>query len=1254
MSRISSVSTAIFLLFFNALWAGEIQLTGQGINIPDGDTTPRTTDGTDFGQLAAGGGTSTHTFVIRNEGATALQFVNLAVDGAAFDLLGAHPGVLIQPGGTKSFEVRFDPTSAGIKNGTVTILSNDSNEGTYTFSITGEGLGTPEIDVRGSQNGAGPWVTVLDGDTSPRVSDGTDFGDANVGASAISKTFQIHNTGDGQLTIDSITASNGNFTVAGVPATVGVNQNQTFTLNFSPLSVGTKDTTITIQNNDANEDPYTFRVTGEGQSPEIKIRGLNQLIHNGDSTPTTHDGTDFGQIAAGGGSITREFKIHNDGNTELNVSAILETASAFTITNTPNFATPITPGNSVSFSVNFNPTSAGVRTTTIVVRSDDPSDDPYEFEITGEGLGTPEILVQGQSNGTWVEILDGDTNPGAPDGTDFANATVGGSGKTRTFRIRNTGDAQLVIDSITDGSPHFSVASIPSVVGVNQTQTFTITFTPTSPGTHNTTINIQNNDPNEDPYTFSLTGVGRAPDIEVAGQGLVIANGDTTPRTQDGTDFGQIIAEAGMITRTFIIHNDGNTELNINAIVENGGAFSVSGNPTLAAPIPPGNSASFDVIFNPTSGGIKNATVQIRSDDPANDPYTFDVTGEGLGTPEIELRGRKNISSPWFAITKGATSGDSDRGTNFPGTLVNGGLSTATFQIRNTGGAQISINSITANSPEYVVASVPATVGVNQTQTFTIAFNPSSVGNAPAVVTVLSNDPDDSPFTFALDGLGLADGPALEVRGGPDVDLLYHVTHDWARYPGGRIALTVYELDCDHGEGRPINHGDTTPSLVDGTLFESRYFDSTPYQFIKEDDPPLRPTQFFRLRNSGDSDLTITGIAFTGADLIFPHNEWAPQVLGRTLPPGGCATLPVDFVAPLSLGGNTSTISITSNDPIQPLYQFGVSVTGLSTTYPKEMGVFGPEGDTLQNNASSIDFGLVTSSGGSNTRKIRIQNNGASQLSLSSIISDNSHFIVTPPTNTDLSFDEWVDVNITFSPTATGELNGTVTIQSNADNNPTFTLNVTGNAQGDGGIEPDPESELVIFGGSPMVRLLPEDVTPSPVDGTDAGTFEVGDEVTYSFRARNSGDIPFNFTRAPFIVGTQIKVTDLTPTLQPGEHDDFTLTFTPRNPGDYQLRLVLESDAPTSQFSFVIGATVNESPTIESAGIEIIGFTILDGDAYLNFDTPTGSTYRVVYSDNLQSPWTPVEEAITGGGFYSTFIADGGNFPKRYYRVEKE
>lgn len=1499
MNRILLFSTAFFLLLFNALWAGEITVTGQGRTISSGDISPLGVDGTNFGQLAAGGGTITHTFVIKNIGNSSLLVAGIMENGPAFSLIGAPVGATIQAGNTRSFEVRFNPTSAGVKTATITIANDDSNESTYTFLVTGEGLGNPEINLRGRQNAAGSWVTIIDGDPTPRALDGTDFGDGDVGGTPITKTFQIENTGDGQLTIDSITEGNDNFSVSSIPATVGVNQTQTFIVTFDPQSTGTKTTTVTIQNNDASEDPYTFSLTGEGKAPDIKVRGQTHLIANGDTGPRTTDGTDFGQIAAGGGSVTKTFVIHNDGNQQLNVSSVLETSNAFSISGAPNLATPISAGGSDSFTVTFNPTSAGVRTTTVMIRSDDPAKDPYSFDISGEGLGNPEILVQGQLNGTWIEILDGDTTPHAQDGTDFANATVGGSGKTRSFRIRNTGDAQLTINSITESSPDFLVASVPSTVGVSQTKTFTITFAPSSAGTKNTTITIQNNDPNEDPHTFRLTGVGRAPDLSVRGQGNLIANGDTTPRAQDGTNFGQITAAAGMITKTFVIHNDGNTNLTIDAVLENGPAFSISGAPTAAVPIPAGSTVNFDIIFNPVSGGTKTATVQIRSNDPAKDSYTFDITGEGLGspeiavrgriniaspwssildgdpsptpqdgtdfgevtltgpgltrifeigntgaaqltigsitinsphfsvsgipnvvgvnqtqtfsltfdptargdqsatltiqnndpnedpftfavtgkgkspdlimrgqgfeipigdttprtadgtdfgqvaagggivtrtfvihnegndelnvnsvlengaafslagvpgaafpipagssnsfevtfdptsggiktatvqirsndpnkdpytfeitaealgTPEIELRGRENISSSWLAITKGATSGSTNRGTKFPDTSVNGDLSTVTFQIRNIGGAQITIDSITINSPDFVAASVPSVFGVNQTQTFTIAFNPSSVGNEEAIVTVRSNDPDDDPFTFAIEGLGLDDGPSLQVRGGPNVDLLYNVLHEYGGFLGMNSILTIYTLDCDHGEGRPISHGDTTPSELDGTNLGT-IFPSAPLVNDPAGGRPGKPHHYFRLSNNGDSDLIINGISFTGADVTLTHNEWAPQVSGQIIPAGGCATLPVEFTSPV-VGLNTATVNIVSSDPDHPVFQFDISIEGIGGIPDREIEVLGPEGNILRNNSDTIDFGTTTSAGQSNTRTLRLQNVGSSLLQFSSIISNSSHFIITPAADPNLSAGEWVDLNITFSPTATGQLNGTVTIESNADTDSTFTFEVVGIAQGNGGTPPEPEAELVVFGGDPMFRLLSNDRTSSLLDGTDAGTFEVGDEIIYSFRARNTGDAPLNFTRAPFAVGTQIKVDDLEPTLNPGEHDDFTLTFTPRNPGDYQLVLALQSDDPAGQFSFAIGAAVTESPVIESAGIEITGFTLMDGDAFLSFNTPAGATYRVVTNSDLGSTWTLVEGGLSGGGFQSVIIPNGGgSTPRRFYRVEKE
>ena len=67
----------------------------------------------------------------------------------------------------------FDPGSTGTKSATITVVSDDADEGTYTFDVEGEGV-APEINIQGNS------VSIVSGDTTPSATDDTDFGDVAV------------------------------------------------------------------------------------------------------------------------------------------------------------------------------------------------------------------------------------------------------------------------------------------------------------------------------------------------------------------------------------------------------------------------------------------------------------------------------------------------------------------------------------------------------------------------------------------------------------------------------------------------------------------------------------------------------------------------------------------------------------------------------------------------------------------------------------------------------------------------------------------------------------------------------------------------------------------------------------------------------------------------------------------------------------------------------------------------------------------
>ncbi len=124
-----------------------------------------------------------------------------------------------------------------------------------------------------------------------------------------------------------------------------------------------------------------------------------------------------------------------------------------------------------------------------------------------EGVTTPDIDIQGGS--PLVSIIDGDITPDVIDNTEFGSLMIG-SILIHTFTIQNTGTIPLNISGISSSSGLFVVGSVtpPGPVGVNNSATFTLTFSPASTGLHSSEITILNDDCDEAIYTFMVQGTG--------------------------------------------------------------------------------------------------------------------------------------------------------------------------------------------------------------------------------------------------------------------------------------------------------------------------------------------------------------------------------------------------------------------------------------------------------------------------------------------------------------------------------------------------------------------------------------------------------------------------------------------------------------------------------------------------------------------------------------------------------------------------
>jgi FKBP-type peptidyl-prolyl cis-trans isomerase len=121
----------------------------------------------------------------------------------------------------------------------------------------------------------------------------------------------------------------------------------------------------------------------------------------------------------------------------------------------------------------------------------------------------------------------------------------------------------------------------------------------------------------------------------ISGNGITIANGDTTPDQADGTNFawGEL---GGFLTRTYTIKNTGDANLTVSKPTISGvnaSDFVIVSFPT--RPIVPSASAVMVVKFVPAAAGARTATVDVHNDSASVADYTFDVSGKGIETISI-------------------------------------------------------------------------------------------------------------------------------------------------------------------------------------------------------------------------------------------------------------------------------------------------------------------------------------------------------------------------------------------------------------------------------------------------------------------------------------------------------------------------------------------------------------------------------------------------------------------------------------------
>lgn len=232
-----------------------------------------------------------------------------------------------------------------------------------------------------------------------------------------------------------------------------------------------------------------------------------------------------------------------------------------------------------------------------------------------------------------IDVVEGSSLVDGQSVVDFGSYPVGTSPVSRTFTIKNEGDAHLtgigvsIVDSA--GAEYFMIGEPgASSLFPHQSTTFTVAFNPRAKGRWTAAIIVYSNDADEGEFNITLAGNATAAVPEIAveqpkGSGLVDGKAKKS--------FGSVkVGKAGS-TKVFIIRNQGSATLKGLAISTSGKHAKdfVVTKPAKTS-LSGGSSTTFKVTFKPTAKGTRNASIRIKSNDADENPFDIKLTGLGV------------------------------------------------------------------------------------------------------------------------------------------------------------------------------------------------------------------------------------------------------------------------------------------------------------------------------------------------------------------------------------------------------------------------------------------------------------------------------------------------------------------------------------------------------------------------------------------------------------------------------------------------
>jgi alpha-tubulin suppressor-like RCC1 family protein len=614
--------------------APEIDVLGNSISIVSGDSTPVTTDHTDFGSADVDGGTVVRTFTIENSGDAALTLsgsplVAISGDQAAEFTVTALPSSPVAASGSTTFQITFDPGAAGIRTATVTIANDDGDENPYTFAVQGTGF-LPNVQFNGTACDLIDAINAANSDSASGTCPAGSGADtitllSDITLSAINNTNNFGSNGLPQITSDITIEGDGHTLSRAAGASLfrffDVDASGTLTLNR-----------LTLHNGDALDANYSI-------AGAIFNWGGTVTVNN--STLSNNNGSSGGAIFNLNGTIMVNNSTFS-GNTANGDGGAITNSATMTVNNSTFSGNSSSKGGAIN-----NSDTATVNSSTF---SGNAATNQGGAIYNGEGntLTLARSLLSGNSAADGAELYN------EPEG--FMPAGIVNSNNGNLFGQNDNAGTSGFTPTASDLVPSVGLSAILASLADNSGGTQTHALVAGSPAIDAAGDSGLATDQRgiarpqgcaDDIGAFELDGVTcPSPEIDVQGNGVSIANGDSTPATADHTAFGSAEINSGTVVRTFTIHNSGDAALSAIAVrveryepaaAHSGAVLPFSLTSVPATTVAAGQSTQFQITFAPSESGESSAVVIIESNDANEGYYVFIISGEGVTPPQATI-----------------------------------------------------------------------------------------------------------------------------------------------------------------------------------------------------------------------------------------------------------------------------------------------------------------------------------------------------------------------------------------------------------------------------------------------------------------------------------------------------------------------------------------------------------------------------------------------------------------------------------------